>query len=91
MTHWKHRVNIKHLITDDESDENAKKVGKQIAKALRASTWARADREYADEYGRDSEVDICAEEFSDVDGLDHLNGVLDVMYDLADADKVWIG
>lgn len=91
MTHWKHRISIRHLLNDDETDKNAKEVGERIAKTLRTSTWARADREYADWNGGDSEVEILADEFSDIDGLDHLNDALDAMYDLADADKTWVG
>lgn len=85
---WDHRLRIKHLLTDDESDENAQQVGKEVAAIIRASTWARADQK---ERGGNSEVIMCAEEFEDVDDLDHFNAVLDHLYDLADADRAWIG
>lgn len=87
---WDRRIRIKHLLADDESAENAKAVGKEIAKVVRASTWAKADQAEAEEGGGDSEVAMCAEEFEDVDDLDHFNSVLARLYDLADADRTWI-
>lgn len=88
---WDHKLHIKYLLSNDTTDETAQKVGKEVAAVLRASSWAKADQKYADERGGDSEVAMCAEEFEDVDDLDHFNSVLDHLYDLADADRAWIG
>lgn len=88
---WDHKLRIKHLLSNDTSDENAQKVGVEVAKVLRASTWAKADAKDAAERGGDSEVAMCAEEFEDIEDLDHFNAVLDRLYDLADADRAWIG
>lgn len=87
---WGYTVRIKHLLTDDESDESAQKVGKEVATVLRTSAWAEADREFARERGGDSEVIVCAEEFEEVRGLEDFNAVLDRLYDLADVDRAWI-
>lgn len=87
---WGHTVRIKHLFTDDESDENAQRVGKEVATILRTSAWAEADREFARERGGDSEVIVCAEAFEEVQDLDDFNAVLDRLYDLADVDRAWI-
>lgn len=88
---WSRKIRIKHLLSGEDSDENAQKIGKQIAGILRASSWMTADLREAETLGKDSEVRICAEEFDEVDGLDDFNAVLDHLYDLADADRVWIG
>lgn len=90
---WDRRIRIKHLprlLDNDESVENVKAVGKEIAKVVRTSAWAKADQAEAEEGGGDSEVAMCAEEFEDVDDLEHFNAVLARLYDLADADRTWI-
>ena len=87
---WDHRLTIKHLLTSDDSDESAKESGRDIAKALRASSWLKADIEENRDCLGYSEVEQVAEEFEDIEDLDHLNLVLDSLYDLADADRVWI-
>lgn len=87
---WAYRLQIKHLLSDDSSDETARATGKQVAALLQASTWAKADQAEADAHGMDSEVAMCAEEFEDIEDLDHFNAVLDQLYILADADRTWI-
>lgn len=87
---WDRRLTIKHLLTSDDSDENAQEVGRKIAAILRASDWLKADKEENDERLGGSEVEQVAEEFEDIEDLDHFNLVLDSLYDLADADRVWI-
>lgn len=68
------------LISDDKSDENAQQVGRRIAKILQTSTWGKAEPDVA----------LVADELKDLENLDHLNTVLDKLYDLADAGRVWI-
>lgn len=87
---WDSRLRIKHLLTDDGSDESAHEVGQQIAATLRASSWMKADQRQAEDRLGDSEVQLVAEEFEDIKDLDHFNAVLDTLYDLADADRVWV-
>lgn len=87
---WDHRLTIKHLLTSDDSDESAKESGRDIAKALRASSWFKADIEENGDRLGGSEVEQAAEEFEDIENVSHLNLVLDGLYDLADADRVWI-
>lgn len=84
---WDHHLKIKHLLTDDVSDEACRRVGAEIATILRSSDWLRDDEKGTGP----SEITVCAEEFEEVTDVDHLNEVLDRLYDLADADRVWIG
>ena len=87
---WDRHLTIKHLLTGDDSDENAQEIGRKIAAILRASAWLKADKEENDERLGGSEVEQIAEDFEDIEDLDHFNLVLDGLYDLADADRVWI-
>ena len=84
---WDHRIRI----VQGQTDATTQEVGKQIATILRASTWAKADQKDAEEGGGDSEVIMCAEEFEDVTDEEHFDAILDRLYDLADADRTWIG
>ena len=87
---WDRRLTIKHLFSDDESAEAAKKAGREIAAVLKASPWLKADLEVHGENPGKSEVQMVAEKFESIKSLSHLNSVLDRLYDLADADRVWI-
>lgn len=82
---WDHDVQIKDLLdTDDLSPENVQKVGKQVADRLCNSPWLTAKPD-----GKEELTGII-EEFDDVEDEHHFGLVLDAMYDLADADRVWI-
>lgn len=83
---WDRHLKIKHLLTADDSTEGAQQVGTQIAAVLRSSAWLKDDQQRPG----DSEVVMCAEEFEDIEDLEHFNTVLDRLYDLADADRTWI-
>lgn len=87
---WDHRLTIKHLFSDDDSDENAKKVGKEIAAILRGSEWLKANQEDSEGRVGGSEVEQIADEFEDIEDMRHFSLVIDGLYDLADADRVWI-
>lgn len=87
---WDRRLSIRHLFPDDESDEAAKKAGREIAAVLKASPWFKADQEAHGERLGDPEVQTVMEEFEGIEDVAHLNLVLDGLYDLADADRVWI-
>jgi hypothetical protein len=93
---WDRKLRIKHLLSDESSNERAKTVGTQIAAVLRGSSWLRhdkaqleADPETAGQHVT-SEIESLAEEFADAETLDQLNAALDSLYDLADIDRVWI-
>ena len=84
---WDHHLNIKHILTSPHAEEDLTATGKQVAQVLRASSWAEAD---VQAHGMNSEVAMCAEQFEDIEDLDHFNDVLDRLYDLADVDRTWI-
>lgn len=88
---WDRRIRIKHLLTDDDSDEGAQQTGRQIALVLRKSDWLAQDQKSSRERSGDSEVQLATEEFEEIEDLDGFNAVLDHLYDLADADRVWVG
>ena len=77
MPNWKMTVKIKDLLDEDDSDDNAQYVGREIAKRLRASAWDMP--EYV--------LDAFA---GGVVNAHDLNRLLVAMYDRADYDRVWI-
>src|SRR5699024_929305 len=83
---------IKHLFQDldNPTDADARAVGAQIAKVLRSSSWLKVDQRDAEARLGESEVAMCAEEFEDIEDLNHFSAVIDRLYDLADADRVWV-
>lgn len=80
---WDYRLHIKHLLGTDSSPEAVQRIGKQIAAILRASAWAKDD-------GEMGEVALLAEAFEEVEDVDEFNGTMGYLYDLADADRVWV-
>lgn len=88
---WDRKLHIKHLMTQDTSNESAQKTGAAISQVLSASEWLKADEKENGERIGGGEVAQIADEIKDVETLEHLNAVLDSLYDLADADRVWIG
>lgn len=85
---WDRKLHIKQYFAGtDATDATAKETAQSISRALKNSSWARADQKEA---GINSEVMQLAEEFGDTEDLATLNSLLDVLYDLADADRVWI-
>lgn len=84
---WDGQLKIKHLLNgDDDSDSEAQAVGRQIAAILRASSWFKRDAQD----GGSSLVEV-VEELEDVCDFEDLDEILDHLYDLADADRIWIG
>ena len=81
---WDHRLTIKHHLTCNPAD--APDIGKKIAATLRACTWYTTVQK---QNPHDDLVAI-AEELDDIDDAEHFNAVLDRLYDIADADRVWI-
>lgn len=87
---WDHKLRIKHLLNQDSSPEAAQKTGEAISKEIAASSWFKADEKENGERIGGGEVAQIADEIKDVEDRDHLNAVLDALYDLADADRVFI-
>ena len=75
---------IRHLLTKDDSNENAKKVGKEIYKILDLSIYKKYFKDFADMIGFD------LDEFNYVQDVDGLNSLLDDLYDYCDANLLWI-
>lgn len=84
---WDRTLRIKHLLSKDSDDETARETARQIAAALKGSTWAREDKT---RYGDASEVQYLVTRLRRTTTLKRLNALLDELYDLADADRVWI-
>ena len=85
MGNWIGRLTIKHLLTADDSEENAIETGKAVASIIRSSAWFKrgdADTKY--------DLGNIADDFEDVQDVHEFNEVLDALYDLADMERVWI-
>lgn len=87
---WAHRLRIKHLLSDDSSDERAVETAAKIVDSLRSSRWYAAEEQAAKTEERPSALDELIQEFTDVEGLEDLNETLSSLYDLADIDRVWV-
>lgn len=74
---WDRRLRIKHLLSRDMSDEVAQRVA-------RASSWMKDGEE------RNTELANIVRKFGRAKTVKALNGALGHLYDLADADRVWI-
>lgn len=90
---WDRTVKIRHLLTEEDSPENAAKVGAAIASILRAKLPSRWFDPHSDEF--DDDIDEIAYEMSRIDAadpkaLDSVNLLIDELYDWADANRVWI-
>jgi hypothetical protein len=78
------KFKIKDLLDDDESDEHAQSVGKEVARRLKASKTKGLSG--VDEF----DVDDFVDEFENVETCEEFNWVLDRFYDFADAQKIWV-
>lgn len=79
MAKWNKTFLIKDLFTDDDvDDEEASKIGKIVAARLRTNPVLGDENE------------DFAERFDCILDQNEFNDVLDEMYDLADAIRVWI-
>jgi len=80
LVNWKVKVRgLRPLLTEDNSDKNAIKVGKKFYKILTSSLYKRYFKEFDD-----------LDEFQDVEGLEHFNDVLNRLYDYCDENLIWI-
>lgn len=76
---WKHTISIRDLYADveDESDENATRIGKAIYSRLSNLPFMKS---YLYEL----------DEFQDIECRDHLNDCLDGLYDYCDSELIWV-
>ena len=82
---WRETVNIKDLLTDDDSPENCENTAKALVKRLRAA-FPKPDYD----------LENIISDFEDVSANDKrplalFNDILDNLYDWADANRVWLG
>ena len=77
---WKVKITgLRPLLTEDNSDTNAVKVGKKFYKILTSSLYNKYFIDFED-----------LDEFNYVEGLEHFNDVLDRLYNYCDAELIWI-
>ena len=80
VVNWQVKVKgIRPLLTDDNSDENAKETGKKVYQILTSQRYSRYFRDFED-----------LDEFLYLEGLDHFNDILDRLYDYCDDNLIWI-
>ena len=84
MAKWD-KIKLKDLLSNDDSDEHAKKIGLEVAMRLRAKLHLFDD----DSYDRD-EVAEAIDIFEDCEGVDDFNDALGQVYDAADRSRIWI-
>lgn len=77
---WKRKIKIKHLLSKDDSDENAQRVAKEIYNIL-------SKQKYMEDENLWEEV-VWA--FDDAHTCESLNDALDSLYDYADDYRIWI-
>ena len=85
MANWRKTVNIKDLLTEDDSPENVVSVAAQVVKRLRNA--------FPDP---DDDLNCILVEIEDIDIDDKrpellFNDSLNSLYDWADAERVWLG
>jgi hypothetical protein len=80
---WRRTIDLKQFLSDDDSDENARKVAGRIATVLRRQP------EY-DELNF-SELALIVQELETVENARELNETLAEVYDWADGERIWIG
>ena len=80
---WDHHIKIKHLLTDDDSDDNARRVGNALHTILTRSTWIKNNT--------DPGLEDAVNNLYEAPDADDLNDWLDLVYDYADRDRVGLG
>lgn len=102
---WPHKVNIKAILRDEQSSKDPAIIAvkaNRIAKLLRAQLPARmldctdTDSDYdlidAVEMMEECTVATLADDLENgISAVSMMNGWLEVMYDWADANRVWLG
>lgn len=90
MSEWKHTLYIKHLFAEAKTDETARETARSIATELKESKWYFEEETEARRTQQDAEIVALTEEFGDVDCLERFDECVLGLYDLADADRIWI-
>jgi len=77
---WKVKITgLRPLLTEDDSDINAIKVGKEFYKILNSSL----NKKYFKEFDR-------LEEFNDFYDLEEFNDILNSLWDYCDENLIWV-
>jgi len=80
MTQWKVKIKgLRELLSSDNSDENAIKVGKQIYKLLTRKSYNKYFVDFA-----------LLEDFNYIINVEDLNHLLNDMYDYCDEQRIWV-
>jgi len=88
IVNWKVKIKgIKELLTDDTSDENAQRVGKEVYKILTSKRYGK----YFEDFGMGRNMSFyCLDEFDTVDTCEYFNVLLNELYDYCDAKLIWL-
>ena len=76
---WKHRFSMRDLLSDDTSDENAVRVGKELSRRMSESGLFT-----------DSAGNLLIVGFQKAQDSDEINSLLDAFWDYCDVKKIWI-
>lgn len=87
MKPWILHLGTTKYLVEDTSDEAAQEAAKNIVQHVRASAWVPLAQ------SRDSldQLNEVLDGFEDVQTLYEFNLYLDMLYDMADLDRVWLG
>ena len=78
---WAHKINLADVFHADDLNFELKR--DMIVQRIRATTWFKQYDEY-------DELPQLVEELADAEDTDAFDSVWDCIYDIADADRVWI-
>jgi hypothetical protein len=78
---WAHKINLRDVFHNDGLTFEQKR--DTIVRRIRATTWFKQYDEYDD-------LPQLVEELADAEDVDAFDGPWDCIYDIADADRVWI-
>jgi len=85
MIKWRVKIKgIRTLLTEDDSVDEAKRVGKEIYKILTSNLYKSYFRNFESQTTRE------LEEFNQIVDCEDLNGLLNDLYDYCDANLIWI-
>lgn len=94
MPRWDYKLSIKELWQDrrdDDADESAKEIAPEVARRVRHLS----QRVSAKKPVLSADLQDMAEGFEDVPTTDEpsdaFNAILNDLYDLGDAERIWIG
>ena len=78
---WAHKINLADVFHNDDLTFEQKR--DTIVRRIRATTWFKQYDEFDD-------LPMFVEELADAEDKHAFNGPWDCIYDIADADRVWI-